>query len=74
MSFPRWSDEHAAFRESVRRFTAGEIWPNAERWQREGFFPNDLFRKAGALGLLGIRFDPAWGGSGLDYWYTVILV
>ena len=74
MSFPRWSDEHAAFRESVRRFTAGEIWPNAERWQREGFFPNDLFRKAGARGLLGIRFDPAWGGSGLDYWYTVILV
>ena len=30
-----------------------------------------LFRRFGELGLLGIRHDPAWGGSGLDYWYVV---
>lgn len=73
MAFPEWSAEHAAFRETVRRFAASEIRPNAEKWQEEGF-PDALFRKAGGLGLLGIRFDPDWGGSGLDYWYTVILV
>ncbi|MFQ5457310.1 MAG: acyl-CoA dehydrogenase family protein [Myxococcota bacterium] len=74
MAFPQWTDEHRAFRDTVRRFTQDEIRPNAERWQEEGYFPDELFRKAGKLGLLGVRFDPAWGGSGLDYWYTVILV
>ncbi len=74
MAFPDWTEEHAAFRDAVRRFVAKEIRPNAERWQAEGYFPDDLFPKAGALGLLGIRFDPKWGGGGLDFWYTVILV
>lgn len=74
MAFPRWTEEHEAFRETVRRFASQEIRPYAERRQEEGSFPNELFLKAGQLGLLGIRFDPRWGGSGLDYWYTVILV
>ncbi len=74
MAFPQWTEEHRAFREMVRRFAQEEIRPNAERWQQEGYFPDEMFSKAGALGLLGVRFDPAWGGSGLDYWYTVILV
>jgi citronellyl-CoA dehydrogenase len=74
MAFPQWTEEHRAFREMVRRFTQEEIRPNAERWQKEGYFPDEMFPKAGALGLLGIRFDPEWGGAGLDYWYTVILV
>jgi citronellyl-CoA dehydrogenase len=74
MAFPRWSEEHAAFRETVRRFALEEIRPHAEQWQAEGYFPDELFQKAGELGLLGVRFDPRWGGSGLDYWYTVILV
>jgi citronellyl-CoA dehydrogenase len=74
MAFPRWTEEHEAFRETVRRFAGEEIRPNAERWQEEAYFPDGLFLKAAELGLLGIRFDPKWGGSGLDYWYTVILV
>jgi citronellyl-CoA dehydrogenase len=74
MAFPQWNDEHEAFREMVRRFALEEIRPHAEQWQAEGYFPDGLFRKAGEIGLLGIRFDPKWGGSGLDYWYTVILV
>jgi len=74
MAFPDWNEEHQSFRETVRRFTAEEIRPNAEKWDAEGNYPDEIFRKAGALGLLGVRFDPKWGGSGLDYWYTVILV
>jgi citronellyl-CoA dehydrogenase len=74
MAFPQWTEEHAAFRAMVRRFALEEIRPYGEQWQAEGFFPDELFRKAGELGLLGIRFDPKWGGSGLDYWYTLILV
>ncbi|MCP5039867.1 MAG: acyl-CoA dehydrogenase [bacterium] len=74
MPFPNWTEEHETFRQSVRRFTEEQIRPNAEKWQEEGYFPDELFRSAGELGLLGVRFDPKWGGSGLDYWYTLILV
>lgn len=74
MAFPDWTEEHEAFRASVRRFTEEEIRPHAEEWDAKGGFPDDIFPKAGKLGLLGVRFDPKWGGSGLDYWYTVILV
>jgi len=74
MAFPNWTEEHEAFRESVRRFAEEEIRPYAEKWQAEGYFPDELFCKAGEIGLLGVRFDPKWGGSALDYWYTVILV
>jgi citronellyl-CoA dehydrogenase len=74
MAFPQWNEEHETFRDMVRRFALEEIRPHAERWQEEGHFPDALFPKAGELGLLGIRFDREWGGSGLDYWYTVILV
>ena len=73
MSFPDWNEDHEAFRATVRRFTREEIRPHADRWRKEGF-PDELFSKAGALGLLGVRFAPKWGGSGLDHWYTVILV
>ncbi|MBM4392110.1 MAG: acyl-CoA dehydrogenase family protein, partial [Deltaproteobacteria bacterium] len=28
----------------------------------------ELFKKMADLGVLGIRFDPRWGGAGLDWW------
>jgi citronellyl-CoA dehydrogenase len=74
MAFPPFTEEHDMFRESVRAFAEREIAPHAEEWDREQGFPRELFRKAGAQGFLGVRFDPAYGGSGLDYWYTGILI
>ncbi len=57
MAFPDWTEEHEAFRASVRRFTEEEIRPHAEEWDAKGGFPDDIFPKAGKLGLLGVRFD-----------------
>jgi len=74
MAFPIFTEEHRLFRESVRAFAEREIAPHAEEWDRAQAFPRELFRKAGAQGYLGVRFDPALGGSGLDYWYTGILI
>jgi citronellyl-CoA dehydrogenase len=74
MAFPPYTEEHALFRESVRAFAEQEIAPHSEEWDREQGFPRELFAKAGAQGFLGVRFDPAYGGSGLDYWYTGILI
>lgn len=66
--------EHEMFRAMVRQWVSNEIVPYAEAWDEEGIFPKELFKKAGDLGLFGIRHDPAFGGSGLDYWYVAVLV
>ncbi len=68
--FPGFNDETEMLRATVRKFVETEIAPNAERWDEEGIFPREIFDKAGELGLFGIRFDPKWGGSGLDWWAT----
>ncbi|NJK88588.1 MAG: acyl-CoA dehydrogenase [Myxococcales bacterium] len=65
--------EHRSFRSMVRRF-AESLAPNAEAWDEQGIFPREVFEKSGELGLLGIRVDPEYGGSGLDWWYSAIYV
>jgi citronellyl-CoA dehydrogenase len=34
----------------------------------------DIFKKMGGLGFLGIRYDSAYGGQGLDYWYDTVFL
>ncbi|MGA8891884.1 MAG: acyl-CoA dehydrogenase family protein [Anaeromyxobacteraceae bacterium] len=71
VAFEPFTAEHDAFRRVVREFCEKELAPHARTWDERGEFPRELFRRFGELGLLGIRHDPAWGGSGLDYWYVV---
>ncbi len=69
----RFTDEHEMFRRSIRDFIENEINPHAEEWEQEGMFPaHDLFPKLGRLGVLGIEYDPAYGGMGADHSYTVV--
>lgn len=56
-------EELQMFRESVRDFAAREIAPLAEEAERTERTPRELFRKAGAAGLLGIRYPEELGGS-----------
>ena len=68
--FPYFTEEHEMIRQTVKRFCREEIAPHAEEWDLAGIFPREIFSKAAALGLFGIRIDPEWGGSGLDWWAT----
>ncbi len=72
--FPYFSEEHELIRQTVTRFCKEEIAPYAAEWDDEGIFPRELFNKAGALGMFGIRIDPKWGGSGQDWWATAAYV
>jgi citronellyl-CoA dehydrogenase len=65
--------EHALFRETVRKFVAEELRPRAREFDASGRFDKTLYKKMGDLGMLGLRYDPKWGGSGLDYSYMAIL-
>ena len=72
--FPYFTEEHELIRQTVARFCREEIAPYAAEWDDEGIFPRELFTKAGALGMFGIRIDPKWGGSGQDWWATAAYV
>ena len=65
-----FTEEHEAFRKTVRAFVEKELTPHALEWDRAGIFPREVFQKCGELGFFGINHDPAHGGSGLDYWYV----
>ncbi|MBI1765925.1 MAG: acyl-CoA dehydrogenase family protein, partial [Acidobacteria bacterium] len=69
-TFPYFTEEHAMLRDTVKQFCEREIAPHAEDWDEAGIFPRELFKKAADLGLFGIRLNPHYGGSGLDWWAT----
>ena len=54
-------------REAVRSFAAQEIAPLAAETDRSNEFPNQLWPKLGAMGLLGITVPEEYGGSGMGY-------
>jgi citronellyl-CoA dehydrogenase len=65
-----FTEEHEAFRKTVRAWVEKELTPHALEWDRAGIFPREVFKQAGELGFLGINHDPKYGGSGLDYWFV----
>lgn len=69
-----FDDTHEAFRASVRKFVDNEINPNMDEWEKTTAPLHDLFKKMGDLGFLGIRYDPEYGGAGLDYWFETVLL
>ncbi|HEX6980539.1 MAG TPA: isovaleryl-CoA dehydrogenase [Alphaproteobacteria bacterium] len=54
-------------RDSVRSFADDEIAPRAADIDRTNEFPMDLWRKMGALGILGITVEEEYGGAGMGY-------
>ena len=70
-----FTKEHEMVRRSVRDFVNKEINPFLDEWEEKGSAPlHDLFKKMGDLGFLGIRYDPKYGGEGLDYWYELAVM
>jgi citronellyl-CoA dehydrogenase len=68
----KFTEEHLQLRRTVREFVDKEINPHYDAWEAAGAFPaHEVFKKAGALGLLGVNKPEAYGGLGLDYSYQM---
>ncbi len=61
------SEEHEMVRSTVRKFAQDDLSKVAERMDVEDYFPEDLFRELGKIGMLGITIPSEYDGSGLDY-------
>jgi len=59
-------------RGQVEAFAADEIAPRAAAIDRENDFPADLWRKMGAIGVLGITVEEEYGGAGMGYLEHVV--
>ncbi|MBX3128998.1 MAG: acyl-CoA dehydrogenase family protein [Polyangiaceae bacterium] len=69
--FNPYTEEHEQFRKTVRQFAERDISPYVEEWEKAKDFPNELFKKAGDLGIFGAHYPEEHGGSGGDYWFSV---
>jgi acyl-CoA dehydrogenase len=60
-------EDIAALTETVKRFTLDRIAPQVSAWDEAGEFPRELYREAAAIGLLGLGYDEALGGTPAPY-------
>jgi acyl-CoA dehydrogenase len=60
------SPEHELLRDQVARFIAREVEPHGQAWEEQGFVLREVLRRMGAAGLLGLMFEPEYGGGGAD--------
>ncbi|WP_062472785.1 acyl-CoA dehydrogenase family protein [Variovorax boronicumulans] len=59
--------DRAALADTVRRFAQTEIAPNVQAWDEAGEFPRALYTRAAELGLLGLGYPEALGGTPASY-------
>ena len=60
-------NDNELLRETVNKFAQNEIAPIADQIDKDNAFPNHLWKKLGALGLLGITAESKYGGSEMSY-------
>ncbi len=75
MSFARsWTDEDLdRWRDTVVRFVDDELVPGDEAARKRGHVGHEIWRRAGALGLLCTDIPEAWGGGGGDFRHEAVL-
>jgi isovaleryl-CoA dehydrogenase len=73
-SFFDLSASHREVLDAADRFARNELYPLAARMDAEEWWPEDLFRKIGDQGLLGITVPPELGGAGLDVFSSGLVV
>jgi citronellyl-CoA dehydrogenase len=67
-----FTDAHGELRLTIKRFLEKEVQPHLSEWE-ETLFPDSIMKRFGEMGLLGLRYDPEFGGQGGDYFSAIVL-
>ena len=62
-----YSENQEVIADTINTFVEREIVPFMDEWDEKQYFPKDLFRKFGELGMMGVLVPEEYGGSGLTY-------
>lgn len=69
-----YTEEHEAFRSTVRSFVETNVVPHYEAWEKQDFAPNSLLKELAALDITGFDIPEEYGGVGeVDYRYHAII-
>jgi len=60
------TDEQKLFQKIVREFCEKEIKPISKKIDKEEYFPEELYKKMGRMGLMGMTVPQKYGGAGID--------
>ena len=61
-----FSEEQEILRRTVKEFAEKEIIPISKKMEEEKRIPQELLRKMGEMGLMGMTIPEEWGGAGAD--------
>lgn len=73
MRHPYLTDEHEIFRKSMRKFLEKEAYPFYDKWEEDRMVPRDFWIKMGEQGYLCPDIDEEYGGSGVDWGFSVVI-
>ncbi len=68
-----YNEDHAAFRDTVRKLFDKELYPNIDKFESEGIVSKDFWRACGDNGLLCPTVPEQYGGLGLDFGYNAVV-
>ncbi|GGW73136.1 acyl-CoA dehydrogenase [Winogradskyella epiphytica] len=68
------SEEHKMMQGMIQDFITNEIELHVETWEKDGMVSRDIWKRAGDLGLLCMDMPEKYGGSGLDFSFSALLI
>ncbi len=60
------TDQQKLFQKAIQEFCQKEIKPLAAKIDKEEYFPKELYKKMGKIGLMGMTVPKKYGGAGFD--------
>ncbi|MCL4558648.1 MAG: acyl-CoA dehydrogenase family protein [Deltaproteobacteria bacterium] len=69
-----FGEEHDIFRQGFRRFLEREVVPHQAEWKKNGIVSRDIWKKAGKEGYLCPWIEEKYGGSGVNFLYSVVIM
>ena len=69
-----FNEEQTMMKDAVQEFIEREVWPHRERFENKDYaFTEEIMRKAGEMGFLGVSIPEKYGGIGMGFVSTMLV-